>query len=268
MAKPINIVVPIAGGGASFKAAGYTFPKPLIDINGKPMIELVLEKLTPKVPHKFIIICLKEQYDKFSMHQIFNLATHGNFEVILLNSSTQGAASTVLTAIDHINNNNELIIANGDQIIDIAIDKFIKISRTSKSDGAILTFNSHHPRWSYARVNKKGLVLEVAEKKVISDKATAGIYYFKLGKDLVEGAFSMIEKNIRYNNDFYVAPIFNELILKDKKVISFDIKQSQMHGLGTPEDLQNYLRFLEQPKKITGILKIRKPLKKDKRIKG
>lgn len=236
----------MSGAGTSFIQAGYTFPKPLIDINGKPMIQLVIENLTPKVIHKFILISKKEHYDKYSLHQIFNNATGGNFISIPLVTPAQGAACTVLNAVDYINNDEELIIANADQVIDVAINELVHFARQSKADGVIMTFNSHHPRWSYARVDKNGKVLEVAEKKVISDQATVGIYYFKKGSSFVKAAFSMIEKNIRFNNDFYVCPTFNEMILDGKNTINWEIKQSQMHGLGTPEDLNRYLALTEK----------------------
>ncbi|MBI2599293.1 glycosyltransferase family 2 protein, partial [Candidatus Daviesbacteria bacterium] len=239
----------MSGGGASFTAAGYTFPKPLIDINGKPMIQLIIENLTPKFIHQFILIPKKEHFDKYSLHQVFNNVAKGNFITILQTAPTQGAACTVLNAIDYIKSDTELIIANADQIIDVDINKFIQFARKSKADGVIMTFNSQHPKWSYARVDKKGRVLEVAEKKVISDQATVGIYYFKKGSDFVTSAFSMIEKNIRFNNDFYVCPTFNEMILAGKNIINWEIKQSQMHGLGTPEDLNKYLSKLEQKTK-------------------
>lgn len=263
MKKNLNIVIPAAGGGTSFINAGYTFPKPLIDIKGKPMVQLVIENLKPKVGHKFVLICQKEHYDKYSLNQVFHNATKGNFESIQLYAPTQGAVCTVLTAVDHINNEEDLIIANADQIIDININKFIKSARASKADGVIMTFNSLHPRWSYVRVGKKNSVLETAEKKVISDKATVGIYYFRKGSFFVAAAFSMIHKNIRFNNDFYVCPVYNEMILEGKKIIAWDIKQEHMHSLGTPEDLNSYLSYLEsksrsKKKKSTKIVSINK----------
>lgn len=246
MNKNVNIVIPMSGEGTSFKNAGYTFPKPLIDIKGKPMIQLVIENLKPKLKHKFILICKKEHYDSYSLNQIFHNATSGNYETIQLLAPTQGAACSVLTAVDLINNDLELIVANGDQIIDVDINKFINFARKSRADGVIMTFISQHPRWSYARVGKRGVVLETAEKKVISEKATVGIYYFKKGSFFVQSAFSMIGKNIRFNGDFYVCPVYNELILTGKKVIGWEIRQEQMHSLGMPEDLNTYLNYLEQ----------------------
>ena len=267
MKKNINIVIPLSGEGTSFQNAGYTFPKPLIDINGKPMIQLVIENLKPKTQHKFVLICKKEHNDKYSINQIFQNATKNNYETIQLYASTQGAACTVLTAVDFINNDEELIVANGDQVIDVAIDKFINFARKSKADGVIMTFMSQHPRWSYARVGKKGLVLETAEKKVISDKATVGIYYFKKGSFFVQSAFAMVQKNIRFNNDFYVCPVYNELILEGKKIISWEIKQEQMHSLGTPEDLNTYLFSLKTKNiKRRPKIKVKPVVKRTKKI--
>jgi NDP-sugar pyrophosphorylase family protein len=250
--KRLNIVIPMAGAGSRFSQAGYTFPKPLIDVNGKPMIQLVIENLKPKCDFKFIFIAQKEHYDKYSLREIFGNLTNNNYECVLLSSITQGAACTVLTAVDHIDNDNDLIIANSDQLVDIDINKYIDFSRKSNSDGTIMTFESSHPKWSYARMDGDGNVTEVAEKKVISNKATVGIYYFKEGREYVESSFSMIEKDIRVNNEFYVCPVYNEMILKGKQIKTWDIKQSDMHGLGTPEDLEKYIHYLDSREKNKG----------------
>lgn len=235
----------MAGRGSRFQEAGYAFPKPLIDIHGKTMIEVVVNNLRPKVDHKFIFICQKEHNEKYDLHNILKNATKNKFEIIQLNGITEGAACTVLSAAQYIKNNDELIIANSDQFVDYDINDFIKRGR-AKGDGLILTFKSSHPKWSYARVNQAGKVIEVAEKLVISDKATVGIYYFKHGKDFVEAAQQMIFKNIRHNNEFYVCPVYNEIILKDKDVYIKDIPAQKVHGLGTPEDLNAFLVKLDK----------------------
>ncbi|NBW58633.1 hypothetical protein EBR43_12830, partial [bacterium] len=107
-------------------------------------------------------------------------------------------------------------------------------------DAGILTFNSTHPKWSYAKVNDDGFVCEVAEKNPISNIATVGVYYWKRGSDYVKYAEQMINKNIRVNNEFYVCPVFNEAIQDGKKIKVFNIEK--MWGLGTPEDLDYYLK--------------------------
>ncbi len=243
-ARKINIVIPLAGEGTPFQHAGYAFPKPIIDINGKSMIEIVAENLRPNAAYRFIFICKKEHYLKYSLEEMFKRAVGKNFEVIQLTEPTQGAACTVLTAVDYINNDDELIIANSDQVVDIAIDDFITYSRTQKADGAIMTFRSSHPKWSFARLGTDNSIIEVAEKKVISNKATVGVYYFRHGNAFVDAAVSMIEKDIRFNNDFYVSLVFNELILNGGKIKNWEIDQSQMHSMATPEDFMKYMMYL------------------------
>lgn len=244
----LNIVIPMAGRGSRFQDAGYAFPKPLIEIKGKTMIEVVINNLKPKFDHKFVFVCQKEHYEKYDLYNVLKNATDGKFEIIQIDGITEGAACTVLTALTHINNEDELLIANSDQFVDINMNDFIEAGRKNNRDGLIMTFPSSHPKWSYARVDKDDLVIEVAEKKVISDKATVGIYYFKKGSDFVKSAQEMIGKNIRFNNEFYVCPTYNELILSDKKVGIYDINIEKMHGLGTPEDLNDFLKKLEEGK--------------------
>ncbi len=242
----LNIVIPMAGRGSRFQDAGYAFPKPLIDVNGKAMIELVINNLRPKTDHRFIFICQREHYEKYDLYNILKNATGNRFEVIQINGVTEGAACTVLTALKYINSDDELVIANSDQYIASDINRFLAEARKGKKDGLIMTFKASHPKWSYARVNGFGQVLEVAEKRVISDKATVGVYYFKAGKDFVNSAQSMIEKNIRHNNEFYVCPVFNEMIINDKKIYVSDIPVARMHGLGTPEDLRSFLSKIDE----------------------
>lgn len=248
MNKTLNIVIPMAGKGTAFINAGFTFPKPLIDVGGKTMIELVVDNLKPQGDHRFIFVCLKEHYDKYDLYHVMQNATSDQFEVVTLLGPTQGAACTVLTAVKYIDNDRELLIANADQIIDININDFLTKAREGEKDGLIMTFKSSHPKWSYVRTDADGKVLEVAEKKVISDKATVGLYYYRRGSDFVRAAQSMIHKDIRYNNEFFVCPAYNELILEDKKIYTYDIPVESMHGLGTPEDLNLFLQHLNEQK--------------------
>lgn len=231
----------MAGRGSRFQEAGYAFPKPLIDINGKTMIEVVINNLKPSTNHKFIFICQREHYEKYDLHNIFRNATDNNFEVIQIDGITQGAACTVLCAKEYINNDQGLLIANSDQFIENNINDFIQKSQENGKDGNIMTFLSSHPKWSYVRKNEDGLVLETVEKKVISNDATVGIYYFKKGSDFINGAESMIKKGIKSNNEFYVCPVYNELILDQKNIYTDEIDVDKIHGLGTPEDLDKFL---------------------------
>ena len=165
MKRTLNIVVPLAGRGTPFKEAGYAFPKALIDIKGKTMIELVVGNLKPTCEHRFIFICQREHYEKFDLYNIFKNVTDNKFEVVQLNGQTEGAACTVLTATEHINNDNDLLIANSDQFIETGTNNFIKEGRRGEKDGLIMTFEASHPKWSYARTDSSGRVIEVAGKK-------------------------------------------------------------------------------------------------------
>lgn len=232
----LNVLIPMAGLGSRFKDAGYVFPKPLVEVDGKPMIQAVVESLG--VNAKYTYIVQKEHYEKYNLSYLLNLITP-NCNIVQVDGVTEGAAVTCLLATEYIDNDSPLIMANSDQIVEWNSRQFIYDLMTKNADGGIATFKSTHPKWSYAKIDQTGLVTEVAEKKPISDIATVGIYYWKHGSDFVKYAKQMIEKDIRTNNEFYVCPVFNEAIADNKRVFTSDIRK--MWGVGTPEDLSYYL---------------------------
>lgn len=233
----MNVLIPMAGAGKRFADAGYIFPKPLIEIKNKPMIQWVLESLN--IDAKYIFIIQKEHQIKYNIKSVLKILKP-NCEIIELDSLTEGAACTTLLAKKYINNSNPLLIANSDQFIKWNSSKALYDFNTKNLDGAILTFEAIHPKWSYAKCDENDFVSEVAEKKVISKHATAGVYYWKHGSDYIKSAESMINKNIRVNNEFYVCPVYNEFLSKDKIVKIFNI--DEMWGIGTPEDLTNFIQ--------------------------
>ena len=236
--QKMNIIIPMAGHGSRFLQAGYTFPKPLIEVHGKPMIQVVIDNL--KVDAHFIFIVQKEHREKYNLDSMLSLLAPG-CNIVDVDKVTEGAACTVLLGKEFINNDNPLVIANSDQFVEwSSLDFFYKMNEQNL-DGGIVSFKSTHPKWSYAKTDNNGFVLEVAEKKTISDIATVGIYYWKKGSDFVKYAEQMIDKNIRVNNEFYVCPVYNEAILDGLKFKTFDVPK--MWGLGTPEDLDYYLEM-------------------------
>jgi NDP-sugar pyrophosphorylase family protein len=239
----IRIVVPIGGEGKRFAEQGYTFPKPLVEIAGRPMIDLVVENLTPKEPHQFIFVCLQEHIRKFSLDRVLQLASPG-CAIISLGGPTSGALCTVLMAMDHLVADGELVTANADQILDASMDDFLGKARASEADGSLMTFPSTHPKWSYAQTDDEGNVVAVAEKRPISRNATVGLYYFRRSSDFVKGAEQMILKHATFNGQFYLCPVFNELILMGRRLTIYPITREQMHSLGTPEDAEQYARTL------------------------
>ena len=226
----------MAGAGSRFATMGYTFPKPLIEVRGKPMIQVVVENLN--VEANFTFIVQKEHYDKYNLKYLLNLIAP-NCQIVQVDGVTQGAACTTLLAKEFINNDNPLVMANSDQYVEWNSNNVMYSFQADEIDGGILTFKATHPKWSYAKLDDNGFVSEVAEKKPISDNATVGIYYWKRGSDYVKYAEQMIEKNIRTNGEFYVCPVFNEAILEKKRIKVAHV--DNMWGLGTPEDL-NYFK--------------------------
>jgi HAD superfamily hydrolase (TIGR01509 family) len=232
----LNVLIPMAGAGSRFEQAGYTFPKPLIEVRNKPMIQVVVENLN--LDANYIYVVQKTHREKYNLDTLLNLITPG-CHIVETQGLTEGAACTALLAKEFINNDSPLFFANSDQFVEWDSNEFMYKMQETDADGGIVTFTATHPKWSFAKVNEHGLVTEVAEKNPISDKATVGYYYWKRGSDFVKYAEQMIEKNIRVNNEFYVCPVFNQAIQDNKGIRVFDV--NGMWGLGTPEDLHYYL---------------------------
>ena len=232
----LNVLIPMAGAGSRFEAAGYTFPKPLIEVRKKPMIQVVVENLNIKA--NFIYVVQKSHREKYNLDALLSLITPG-CKIVETEGMTEGAACTALLAKEYIDSDAPLFFANSDQFVEWDSNEFLYKMNETNADGGIVTFEATHPKWSFAKVNKQGLVTEVAEKNPISNIATIGFYYWKKGSDFVKYAEQMINKNIRVNNEFYVCPVFNEAIEDGKAIRTFDVKE--MWGLGTPEDLNYYL---------------------------
>lgn len=232
----LNVLIPMAGAGSRFEQAGYTFPKPLIEVNGKPMIQLVVENLN--MDANYIYVVQKKHREQYNLDSLLNLITP-NCKIVETDGITEGAACTALLAKEYIDNDNPLFFANSDQFVEWDSNEFMYKMQETDSDGGMVTFTSTHPKWSFAKINDSGLVIEVAEKNPISDIATVGYYYWKYGKDFVNYAEQMIEKNIRVNNEFYVCPVFNQAIDDNKHIRTFNV--NKMWGLGTPEDLKYFL---------------------------
>ena len=232
----MKIVVPMAGAGSRFETAGYTFPKPLIEVRGEPMIAKVVKNLN--LQGQYIFLVQKTHYEKYNLQGLLTLIAP-NCKIVQIGGLTEGAACTVLKAKEHINNNEPLIIANSDQYIKWNSFETISSFNHKDADGGILSFTSVHPKHSFAKVDSNGYVTEVAEKNPISNNATVGIYHWKQGADFVRYAEQMISKNIRTNNEFYICPVYNEAIQDGKKIKINSV--DEMWGMGTPEELNNFL---------------------------
>jgi dTDP-glucose pyrophosphorylase len=244
----LNIVIPMAGEGSRFVAAGYKKPKPFIDVNGKPMVVRVMENLASPGA-QYILIGRKAHLEQEAA-LVKEIEDKYNARFIAIDKLTEGTACTVLFAREFINNDTPLLIANSDQLVDVRIKDYIDDCFDRGLDGSILTFTDHelNPKWSFARIDDEGLVTEVQEKKAISPYATVGIYLFSKGSDFVDSAIDMIINNDRVNNEFYTCPVYNYTIKNNAKIGICNIDFLQMHGLGTPPDLEKYLENAETKK--------------------
>ncbi len=238
--ETINLIIPAAGLGSRFANAGWKIPKPFIDVSGVPMVKHVINSLSNEST-KSTIILRKEHIDMFpSIAADICRSVDNTVETEMV---TEGTICTVLLARNFFDKNTPLMIANSDQYVNFDVRSFVNDCVKRKLDGSILVFRNpeKNPKWSFVKQDKDGLVIEVAEKKPISDLATVGIYFFSSGSQFVRGAIDMIAKNIRVNGEFYTCPVYNELIASGAKIGVYEIPSTSMFGLGTPEDLKKFL---------------------------
>jgi len=240
----INVVIPMAGAGSRFSKAGFSKPKPFIDVAGKPMIVRVLENLA--LPNARYLLVARREHIMAEVSLVKEIQHKYRATFIETDDLTEGTACTVLYARAFINNREPLLIANSDQVVDFGICNFVDDCFDRELDGSILVFRdqSRNPKWSFARLDSNNLVVEVREKVAISDLATVGIYLFARGEDFVDATIEMILRQEKVNNEYYTCPTYNHIIANHKNIGVYEIPSTLMHGVGTPEDLRNYLKFI------------------------
>ena len=240
----MNLVIPMAGESKIFKDAGFRYNKNFTEIFHKPLFQRVFEGVKDVHADNFIFIVGKEDATKYHIVKSLKLLVP-NCRVIVAENMTAGAACSVLLAAEFIDNDDELVISNGDQILEIDLQAVIEKFRAQNLDGGIITFESVHPRWSFVRVDENDFVIETSEKDPISKHATAGFYYFKRGADFVDGAKSMIRKDSNVNGKYYVCPVYNELILQQKIIGHCEISEKNYFPLTVPKEVDDYETHLK-----------------------
>ena len=232
----INVLLPSMGTSAFFKDA--YFPKPLTEIKGKTMLEMVVDDYKSLNPKNYVFVFSDEDCKKFHLDSSAKILTPAS-RVIKLSNQTAGALCTCLMAVEYINDDTPLIIANSDQIIETDYTKVIEHFNSINADAGVITFPNIHPRWSYARkVGEE--VVEVAEKRPLSKDAIAGFYYFKKGSDFVQAAKNAMMKQNNLDGRYYISASINELILLGKKVGYFDIEKEQYKSFYSPAKIKEY----------------------------
>jgi dTDP-glucose pyrophosphorylase len=235
----MNFIIPMAGKGSRFIEKGYTIPKYLIEVKGKKLLEYSLESLPLELATKIIFIALKEHQLEFNIkEEIKVILKNKNFELVLLDKVTQGQAETVLFAKKHVDFSKDLAIFNIDTNFSSTSLKVVLLNKTKKKDGVLGAFKSVGTSWSFAKVNEKKIVTETAEKVPISNNALTGFYHFTNPKDFFDIAISCVKKEIKFKNEYYIAPMYNQLINTGKKFVLDFV--DDFIPLGTPEEVEAY----------------------------
>lgn len=239
----MNIVIPMAGGDALFRQQGFPFPKPVVEIDGRPLVEHAFQCLKTIRGARFIFIVRKDDDLRFHLRDMLRLM-EPEAVVLRADGETAGAACTVLLAAEYIDNGEELVVANSDQILRVDLDAAVGSFRSRGLDGGTLVFDAVHPRWSFVKTDAEGLVIEAAEKRPISRSATAGFYYFREGRFFVDAAQNLIRKAASVNGGYFVCPAFNEMILKQKRIGVVPIERENYISLATPQAVEEYEQTL------------------------
>lgn len=242
----MNILILMAGNNLAFEEAGYLYPRNLVEIEGLPLIQRVLDNLRNFQDQGCQFICQihAEENKKYYTSDVIRLLVKD--AIVMEVGSTGGGACTALLAIEHINNKKPLLIVSGDQILNEDLGVIADYFQTQAVDGGIPVFQAVHPRWSYIKCSPEGWVIEASEKRPISNFATAGIYYFSKGSDFVSAAMEMIRKDANFNGSFYICPVYNQMILKQAKITTYPISKEHYFKLSSPQEVQFYIDYLHR----------------------
>jgi len=239
----LKIIIPLAGSSELFINSGYAYPKPLIEIKGIPMIQHVIENIvTVSVPCQFIFIIKEDEASKYHLDNTLRLLSP-ECDIIRLKKNTKGGLCSVLMAIEKIDDNDSLIILNGDQIIEENFNAIYKFWITNQGDAGVVTFKSVHPRWSYAHT-EGGELVQTAEKNPISMNAIAGYYYFTKAALFFDCAFQVIKNDVQLDGNYYISPVLNEYVLRNKKVLTYPIKSEQYHSFYSPQMVNKFEKII------------------------
>jgi NDP-sugar pyrophosphorylase family protein len=235
----------MAGSNDLFKKEGYGFPKPLIEIGNKPIVQHVVESLSPILDNNCNIIFVVRQgdFDKYYLDKTIKLIIP-QAKVVPVLEGNSGAAVTALLAIEEVNQDESLLIINGDQVIDTNPVEMLNKIKGKGADAGVVVFESVHPRWSYVKCSESGYVIEAAEKKPISNLATAGFYFYNKASYYFDAAKRMIIKDSHVGGIFYVCPVFNEMLLSCKKIVTVKIHQNKYHSFMSPKMVSVYEQYL------------------------
>lgn len=243
----MRVIIPIAGS-VSFKDSDFIYPKPLIDVGDKPLIEYVIDNYSDiEGGTKFCFILKQSLCAEYNLDYVITQLTSDPL-IIRLKNQTKGATCSVLMGIDKISPEEEVVIANSDQYFLENVNNAIVFFRSHNADAGIITFKSVHPRWSFAVIDENDNVLETAEKRPISRDAIAGFYYFRTFKTFIDGAYNSILNEDYYNDQIYISSTVNQLILQNKKILAYKINNENFFSFYTPQKIKEFERQVSENK--------------------
>lgn len=239
----MNILI-LAAGRTPADVKDIEFPLCLTEFDGVPLIEGIARKLQPLGAPRTILAMPEQDIATFHLDNIAKLL-FPQATMVRTQAATRGAACTALLAIEHINNNDELLIVSANELVDVDLARIIQGFRENRLDAGTITFPSIHPRYSYVRTNDEGLVIEAAQKKPISRQATVGIFWFARGSDFVEAAKRLISKDASTDGMYFICPTFNELILKQARIGATQIDAKLYHPLKSERQINQFESLVE-----------------------
>lgn len=234
-------------GGANIQKNQEDYPFYLTEINEKLILEKQIEYCMPLNASEFIF-CIKANDIKSYRVDSAIKQLVPNSIIVPINGPTKGAICTALLGAEYLKNDEELILMAVDDFIDDTGVEIIESFRKNKADAGVVAFTSVHPRYSFAKTNAHGEVIEVAEKRPISKNALVSFYYFKHGNDFIECAKDVIRKDNSVNGAFYISQTLNEMILRQKKVALYKIANDKFHPLKNEMQLAQYMFELKEEK--------------------
>lgn len=235
----MNILILMAGASKDFEEKGHFYPRYLLEVQNKPIIQRILESLTA-ISTNITCLVRKEDQEKYFLSDTLKILCP-NCKTIEISGETQGAVCTALFAIDSVNNDEELLILNGDQLIKADIIPAIEDFRNRKLDGGIVCMKAIHPKFSSVLLNEEKLVVRTSEKRPISDIASTGISYYKKGADFVKSAFEVIRKDVNVLGMYFISSTFNEMILNQKRIGIFEIPKKDYISFSSFQMYENYI---------------------------
>lgn len=248
----ISVVIPMAGAGSRFQKEGWEVPKPLIEFNGKMMIEHVLDSFADCTQNFNFILVIRSDFRLKYQTKLDKLNKYLNLILIDAEELTQGAACTVLLARQFFENSS-LLIADSDTFYTPKVIKnFIDFLDLNTPDLALITFKSKLDCYSYVDINtENNYLIAIKEKEVISSDAISGVYYFKYGSQFVDSCIRLLIYNKREKNEFYISSVVGETSKKFKsKCMLYNVDVKDIFCVGTPSQLNDVIQRLALSKPI------------------